>query len=76
MNIDLPSITAFALEGSGPAALAVGADHTLTLQLQGRGEWVGRSLGTARQAVPREAKPGTLRAAVVPCSSSGLTLTF
>jgi|GEM_PF-3778698 len=76
MTIDLPSITAFALEGSGPAALAVGSDHTLTLELQGRGEWAVRSLGTARLAPLREPKPGALRAAVVPAATQGLTLTF
>ncbi len=76
MSIDLPSITAFALEGSGVAAVALGPDHTLTLQPSGRGERGVRSLGTVKVGATREAKPAVLRAAVVPGSSPGLTLTF
>jgi hypothetical protein len=75
MSIDLPSITAFALEGSGAAALALGPDHTLTLQPQG-GERGTRSLGTVKVGATRDAKPAMLRAAVVPGTSPGLTLTF
>lgn len=75
MSIDLPSITAFALEGSG-AALALGPDHTLTLQLHGRGERGTRSLGTVKVGATRDAKAAVLRAAVVPGHSPGLTLTF
>lgn len=76
MSIDLPSITAFALEGSGAAALALGPDHTLTLQPLGRSERGTRSLGTVKVGAARDAKPALLRAAVVPGSSPGLTLTF
>ncbi len=73
MNIDLPSMTAFALEGS---ALAGSLDHTLTLQLQGRGEWAGRSLGTVRCTAAREARAASLQAAVLANPAPALTLTF
>ena len=75
MTTDLPPLTAFALEGSGAAALAMGSDHTLTLQQEGRGSR-GRALATAKVGVPAEGKSSPLRAAVVPAASAGLTLTF
>lgn len=75
MNIDLPSLTAFALEGSGAAAMAMGSDHTLTLQQEGRGGRA-RALATAKVGTPSEGKGPVLRAAITPGTSAGLTLTF
>ena len=77
MNIDSLPLTAFALEASGAAALAVGSVHTLTLgadttPLPMGASWIGGQVwvgaGLARADGGRTAAPAEM--------PIGLTLTF
>ena len=77
MNIDLLPLTAFALEASGAAALAVGSAHTLTLMPPTHAASL-QTLplkGTARAGTASFAD-GTGALALPPQPNLALTLTF
>jgi len=76
-NLDLPDITAFALEGSGPAALAMSTEQTLTLPATPRSQRLEGGLwATAKLGAARDAKAWPLHVGIGACASEGATLTF
>jgi hypothetical protein len=79
MNIDLLSLSAFALESSRGADRFVAEAHTLTLRLTRPAIDCSETPAMNGSASIEELLPGPdglLRAAVLPASAPGLTITF
>lgn len=70
---NVPALTAFALESSGPAARALGIGRTLTLQAESAWEATDAATGTVALNAPAAVPDHTVR---VPRGPAGLTLTF
>lgn len=76
-HLDLPNLTAFALEGSGPAALAMSSDQTLTVPASLRGQRLQRGTwGTGKLGAARVAKAWPLHVSTASHRVTCLTLTF
>ncbi len=78
MNIDLPSLSAFAQESSGTASLPIGGGHTLTLRLDltpVHPAFHAMSGSVSVDVTSLDHAP-EIRAAVVPADGPILTLTF